>query len=262
VSKPAAKLPDAARAARNGGHHPAARIVAAKPARLVRPIVWASFARVVRPVYVGARRSLGRVVLDRRNRIKTEALVPLEELGLAAPNRIDYQPVSWLALRRILRRSEVTPDDVFLDFGSGMGRVVFLAAAQYRFKRVIGVELSSKLHAIATRNFERTTRRLRCPDVQLVNSDALDYELPDDVSVVFFNNPFTGDIFERVMRKLLVSLERNPRELRIIYANPIEEASLLAAGARRVRRVRGLRPGAEWSRSNAIHMYALSRAAM
>jgi SAM-dependent methyltransferase len=226
-------------------------------AELARRIVSALFGGLVRPVYVGLRRSLGQLLFERRNRIETEALVPLEEFGLADPNRIDYQPLAWLALRRILRRSEVTEDDVFIDLGSGMGRAVFQAAAQYPFKRVIGVELSNELHTIAKRNFQQTTRRLRCPHIDLVNSDAVDYELPDDVTVVLFNNPFTGEIFERVLRNLLASIERNPRKLRIIYANPTEEALLLAAGARRVRKVRGLRPGAEWSRSNAIRMYAL-----
>jgi hypothetical protein len=218
------------------------------------------FGRLVRPVYLVLRHWLGQVLFERRNRIETEKVVTLEELGLAAPNRTHYRPLGWLALRRILRRREVTENDVFIDYGSGMGRVVFQAAAHYPFKRVIGVELSSELHEIAKRNFERTTRRLRCPDVELVNSDAVDYELPDDVTVVFFNNPFTGQIFESVVGKLLASIERNPRELRIIYANPNEERLLLAAGARQVRKLRGLRPGAEWSLSNAIHMYTLNGA--
>jgi Histone methylation protein DOT1 len=119
-------------------------------AELARRIVSALFGGLVRPVYVGLRRSLGQLLFERRNRIETEALVPLEEFGLADPNRIDYQPLAWLALRRILRRSEVTEDDVFIDFGSGMGRAVFQAAAQYPFKRVIGVELSNELHTIAS----------------------------------------------------------------------------------------------------------------
>ena len=58
-------------------------------------------------------------------------------------------------LRRILPAREVEPHDVFLDIGCGMGRAVYQAAANYPFKRVIGVELSHELTQAARRNIER-----------------------------------------------------------------------------------------------------------
>jgi Histone methylation protein DOT1 len=260
VTKPAATAPSAPASA--GAAHAEDDFPAQASARppLRRRVAGAVFRRAVRPAYVGLRRSLGQLAFERRSGIHTEASVELEELGLAAPDRSDYKPLGWLGLRRTLRRREVGRDDVFIDFGSGMGRVVFQAAAHYPFKRVIGVELSSELHAVAQQNISRARRRLCCPQVELVNADALEYDVPDDVTVVFFNNPFTGQIFERVVAKLVASLERKPRELRIVYANPTEDAVLRRAGARLVRRVRGLRPGAEWSRSNSIHLYTLGGA--
>lgn len=127
-----------------------------------------------------------------------------------------------MSLRRILPPREVTDHDVFVDFGSGMGRVV-LQAARYPFRKVIGVEVSETLHSIARENIDRNRQRLRCPDTELVHADALDYELPDDVTVAFLYNPFRGEIFATVIERLLQSVERNPRPLRIIYVNPIEE---------------------------------------
>jgi hypothetical protein len=99
---------------------------------------------------------------------------------------------------------------------------------------------------------------LRCKQVELVNRDVLDYEIPDDVTVAYFYNPFTGSVFRTVLEKLVASIERAPRELRIIYVNPVEEALLLIFGARVIRRIRGWRPSAEWSRSNSIKVYSLS----
>jgi hypothetical protein len=198
------------------------------------------------------------VLFERPSGIQTGRVVQLEEVGLDAPHRVRHQPSGWLNLRRILRKSEVSEDDVFIDFGSGMGRVVFQAAADYPFKRVIGVELSSELNDIAKANVRGARRRLRCRHIELVCSDALDYELPDDVTIAYFNNPFTGEIFEAVLRKLVASLERSPRPFRIIYANPEEEEMLLDAGAILVKKVRGWRPSREWSVSNAIRMYELS----
>jgi predicted RNA methylase len=172
---------------------------------------------------------------------------------------VQYKPAPWLVLRRALPRRSVRPGDVFVDFGSGMGRVVFQAALWYPFRRVIGVELAARLHRIAQDNIDRNRARLRCRDVRLVRADVLDYVVPDDVTVVFFDNPFTGHIFATVLDRLLASADRAPRTVTIIYFNPVEHERLLATGRiRLVRRVRGLRPGREWARSNATHVYELT----
>jgi len=156
---------------------------------------------------------------------------------------------------------EVGDEDVFVDYGSGMGRVVYQAAAQYPFKRVIGVELSEELNAIARENIDRNRPRLRCQAVELLTSDALGFEVPPDVSIAFFFNPFTGELFASVIDRLLASYDRHPRRLRIIYRNPLEHERLIATGrVRPVRRVRGWRPGREWSRSNSTRMYEVTPA--
>jgi hypothetical protein len=160
-----------------------------------------------------------------------------------------------MVLRRVLPRREVGADDVFIDIGSGMGRVVFQAAG-YPFKRVIGVELSEELNRVARANIENNRDRLFCRDVELVTADATDYRLPDDVTVAYFANPFTGDIFRTVIEQLLESLDRRPRRLRLIYRNPVEHDYLMSTGRfRPVRRLRGWRPTEEWSVSNSTRMY-------
>jgi hypothetical protein len=215
------------------------------------------FRSTIRPVFIAARDGLVRR-MERRHGIRTSGVVPLDELGTAAPDRTEYKPAPWFALRRALPRRSVTPDDVFLDFGSGMGRLVFQAALWYPFARVIGVELSPRLHRIAEDNIDRNRSRLRCADVRLVCADALDYGVPDDVTVVFFDNPFTGWIFATVLDRLLASVDRAPRPLTVVYFNPVEHERLMATGrVRLVRRVRGWRPGREWARTNSTHVYAV-----
>ncbi len=193
--------------------------------------------------------------LERREGIATMGTLHPEELGISSPYSVRYEPSGWLALRRILPPRQVSVDDVFIDYGSGMGRVVYQAATRYPFKRVIGVELSEQLNEIARANIERNRERLRCPDVTLVAADALDYDFPDDVTIVFFANPFKGPVFAGVLAKIEESLARNPRRLRVAYLNPVEEKQLLEAGFRMTRRVRGLRPTPEWSKSNSISLY-------
>ncbi|WP_225978530.1 class I SAM-dependent methyltransferase [Gandjariella thermophila] len=213
---------------------------------------------MVRPLYKWLRHATTDLLFERRYGVHTADLVYLDELGLGDAERKRYQPTGWLSLVRILRLSEVGPDDVFIDFGCGMGRAVLQAAIRYPFRKVIGVEISEKLIGIARDNLARNTSRLRCKDVSLVCADALDYEIPDDVTVAYFANPFTGSIFNRVIKSLIESVDRAPRTVRVIYANPVEESMLLQTGRfRHVRTARGLRPTREWSRSNSIRMYLL-----
>lgn len=209
----------------------------------------------IKPGYVFIRDGINRL-LERRHGIETLGVVELEELGLAGPGRQRYRPTEWTTLRRILRRREVGPEDVFIDFGSGLGRVVYQAALRYPFKRVIGVELSEQLNDVARRNLERNRSRLRCRSFELLAGDVLDFDIPDDVTVAFLANPFQGPIFTTVIERLLESVDRRPRPLRLIYRNPVEHAHLMSTGRfRPVRRLRGMRPGAEWSRSNSTVMY-------
>jgi hypothetical protein len=123
------------------------------------------------------------------------------------------------------------------------------------------VELSPELSAVARNNVERNRARLQCPDVEIVTSDVLDYAIPDDVTIAFFFNPFRGEVFATVIEHLLASVDRRPRRLRLIYRNPTEHELLLRTGRLRlVRRVRGIRPTAEWSRSTATHVYEVTAA--
>ncbi len=182
-------------------------------------------------------------------------MAELGDLGIDAPGRVRYEPSGWLDLRRVLRPHEVEPDDVFLDLGSGKGRIV-LQAARYPFRRVIGVELSASLGRIAAANVAARRDELRCADVKLVTADATRYAIPDDVTVVYLYNPFRGAVFASVVDRLVESLDRAPRPLRIIYRTPLEEELLLRTGRfRLVRTARGLRPGRAWSQKMSIRVY-------
>lgn len=210
--------------------------------------------------YLYARRSLSGTLIERRRGIETSREVNLEALGLAGAGRVRYEPSGWLDLRRILPPGELGPDDVFVDLGSGKGRVV-LQAARHPVKRVVGVELSEELNSVARHNLEASRPRLRCQDVRLVTTDVLDWDVPDDVTVVYIYNAFRGELFDAVLERLLASLDRNPRRMRLMYRTPLEEHRLLATGrARLVRSARGLRPGRAWSRKMSIRMYELEPA--
>ncbi len=215
------------------------------------------FDATLKPVFVTARGS-AIALLERRAGISTRGRLAPEELGFSSEHRERYQPTPWFALARILPRAEVGPSDVFVDFGAGMGRILYQAAARYPLRRVEGVELSDRLAAVAADNIARTRDQLRCHDIRIVTTDVLHYAIPDDLTIAYFANPFQGPIFQSVVDGLVASARRRPRRLRVIYLNPVEQQMLLDAGFRRVRRLRGWRPGRDWARSNSTVMYELA----
>jgi histone methylation protein DOT1 len=167
--------------------------------------------------------------MELRYGIRTEGDVDLEELGVAAEHRLGYEGSHWVGVRRALSRLAVTQHDVFADFGSGKGPAV-LVAATFPFRRVLGVEISDDLTRSARANLERSRLHPRAGAVEFVTADVLEYEIPDDLSVVYLYNPFTGLLFARFVERLLLSLERRPRPLRVVYNYPFEHDHLIASG--------------------------------
>ncbi len=170
-------------------------------------------------VYRSARHLAEWILFDRRQVKDTGRHIESEELGLDHPDWEAYQPTRWTALRRVLPKREIRPTDVFIDYGSGMGRVV-QQAATYPFARVVGVEVSAELNEIAERNFERNRDRFGCQKVEFVTCDAAEFQVPDDMTHAYFFNPFKGETFRKVLQNIIASIDRNPRRVLLLYHQP------------------------------------------
>ncbi|HEY6396040.1 MAG TPA: class I SAM-dependent methyltransferase [Solirubrobacteraceae bacterium] len=151
------------------------------------------------------------------------------DLGFGTERGFDYVASDWSSLRRMLKKTEIGESDCFLDVGAGKGRILFLAA-QYPFRRVLGVELSDSLCGIARRNLAIHRDRLRCPNVEVIGADALEYAIPDDVTFLYMYNPFSGAAFGTFVERILESLSRRPRHLHLIYNNPVMHEHLVERG--------------------------------
>ena len=108
----------------------------------------------------------------------------------------------------------------FVDYGSGKGRVL-LIAARYQFDRVVGLEVSEPLIRLAAANvaaYARNHPELR--PIELVQADAANYEIPETPCVLFFYDPFQASLMERIGQQVQASFVVKPRKLFIIYYSP------------------------------------------
>ena len=169
-------------------------------------------------IYLPIRR-IYNIALDRYYKIDTEEVASLNSLGLPedAGERCEPTPINEFSV--IMGYVNICPNDVFLDIGSGKGRVILLAG-RYPFKKIIGVDISERLNKIAECNMKTLKQRLVCKDYEFVTSSALDYEIPPTVTYVYFFNPFPYRVLNKVLVNIGKSIKDNPRKVTLIYYNP------------------------------------------
>lgn len=185
---------------------------------------------------------------ERRLGIHTRGGHSLASEGFQDADVLDYSSESYLDFERAMKWLEPGDfDGLFLDCGSGKGRLV-LRAACYPFRRAMGVELSPALTDVARRNLERARPRLRCKDVGFVNQDASTFEFPPDTRCVFLYNPFGGAVLDTVLANLRRSVERFPRPLALVVSNPDRVIRALEAAnwVRKAGEFHGLRRHVLW----------------
>lgn len=158
--------------------------------------------------------------------IQTRGSIAADDLA-ADDVSFGYQPIPYESCEAVFRRLVVSPQDVFLDYGCGLGRALVVAAL-HPFRKVVGVERSEELCRLAELNVRRARRQLVCADVTVVHADARHFAVPDEVTTVFLFNPFDEQILRLVLERLHLSLAARPRRITIVYGLPKCRRDLLA----------------------------------
>ncbi len=143
-----------------------------------------------------------------------------------------YEPTGFKLLHAAMDQIDTTRYPVFVDYGSGKGRVL-LVASEYNFSRILGVEFSRELHETAQRNIEiYNNPQQRCTDIESVCMDALEFEPPSEPCVLFFFGPFKNQVMRKVLEKIKISSSKNQTDMAIVFIghNPENIAYLEALG--------------------------------
>lgn len=108
-------------------------------------------------------------------------------------------------------------DFTFVDIGSGKGRALFLAA-EYPFKKIIGVEFARELHETAEKNIATYSNPAqKCRALQSVCGDGATFPMPAGPVLCFINNPFGEPLMRKLADHLVADLMRSPRPFFLAY---------------------------------------------
>jgi len=80
------------------------------------------------------------------------------------------------------------------------------------------------LNEIARQNVRRALPRLKCRDIELITANAREFVIPDEATVIYFFNPFSGEVLTDVLQNIRASLRRRRRALRLICKIPERSA--------------------------------------
>jgi len=135
-----------------------------------------------------------------------------------------YQPSEPVLFREMLGSLPIAVDGfTFIDVGSGKGRTLLLAS-EYPFRRIVGVELLAELNAIALQNIARYRSDLqKCFAIESHAGDARRFEFPAEPTVAYLFNPFPRHVWRDVLANLRASLLSAPRQVYVIYHNPVHD---------------------------------------
>ena len=166
------------------------------------------------------------VGFDIRYGTDTARWVEIDTLNVESEHKKDahtYIPTQITPLRAVLRQLDLPKDVVFVDLGSGKGRVL-LIAAQSGFQKIIGVEFSRELCKIARENVKAFLRQTQIKaQIEVIEYDVATWPIDFGHNVFFMFNPFERSVLAQFLDNLHSSLTRFPRRIWLVFNNPTDE---------------------------------------
>jgi len=163
------------------------------------------------------------------NTTGADELHKLEAQGIDISHATIYMPVSYTLLEAVFEKLPATTRNHFIDIGSGKGRALCMAAHK-GFKQVTGLDFSKELCEQAKLNLTAIQQQIPALEFKVINNDAFYFEIPVDADCIFFFNPFDEIIMSGVVKNIVKSLKQHPRNISIIYVNPMHKELFLKAG--------------------------------
>ena len=133
--------------------------------------------------------------------------------------RFPYEPTPYCVLERLEQSGLFNENDVVLDYGCGKGRVGFFLSARTKAKS-IGLEYDERIYKRALENKASAVSRAK---TEFVLGRAEEYEPSGDVNRCYFFNPFSLEILQKAMTRIIGSYYESPREIFLFFYYPSDE---------------------------------------
>jgi SAM-dependent methyltransferase len=133
-----------------------------------------------------------------------------------------YEPTPYGALEILFDTYKLKDSDRIVDFGCGKGRLNFFI--HYIFNAfVTGVEMNEGFYQEAIDNRESYVKHTDTNQIQFHCCLAEEYPIDPLDNRFYFFNPFSLQIFMKVINNILLSVEETEREIELILYYPSED---------------------------------------
>ncbi|MBT2690153.1 class I SAM-dependent methyltransferase [Bacillus sp. ISL-47] len=131
-----------------------------------------------------------------------------------------YEPTPYEGLENLFAEYVLKSSDRVVDFGCGKGRLPFYVHHKFGASAA-GVEMSEDFYEEAAANLQRYKGDKDRVEFQCCL--AQEYDISSADNRFYFFNPFTVQIFMKVVNNILKSAEEHQREIDIILYYPSED---------------------------------------
>ncbi|MCR8849793.1 SAM-dependent methyltransferase [Rossellomorea sp. SC111] len=145
-----------------------------------------------------------------------------------------YEPTPYAALEELFQHYELKRRDRVVDFGCGKGRLNFFIHHLFQ-TTVVGMEMNDEFYGDCMKNLStyREKTKIRNDSISFCHCLAEDYDIHPEDNRFYFFNPFSVQIFMKVINNILSSVEAFPRDIEILlyyssddYVHYLEEHPL------------------------------------
>jgi len=162
---------------------------------------------------------MGEIKYDKKFSIKTTGI---KEWHHEVIHYNRCEPTPYHALDRLFKHYKLHKTDRLVDFGSGRGRVAFYIHNRFHIP-VVGIEAQDDVYDEAIKNKKRYRQRAKHIEAPIYFEYGLaeNYEIEPMDNRFYFFNPFSAEVFKKVVDNILISIEEVKREVDIILYYPM-----------------------------------------
>jgi SAM-dependent methyltransferase len=128
-----------------------------------------------------------------------------------------YEPTPYSGLELLFNEYPIKESDSVVDFGCGKGRLNFFIHHLFH-ANVAGIEMNKTFYLEAIENLSSYRKNKKIPEgkIRFYRCLAEEYPINPTNNIFYFFNPFSIQIFMKVINHILLSVERTPREIALI----------------------------------------------